>query len=252
MMAEKSFELDLTPQEIPKLLEILSLVPLSLSHDLLGPISTARLGMELVSEAIDTIAANEPPAHIIAPLHKARKWCDRVGEELTRFTAIYDLHFNYFREAMRHTMLTARPTAIIEAIRAAQHQPNLQIEPGTNERLQLLFPTGVLGTIFWELATNVEKHSPGPSLASWKVENNRFYAEIHDSGPALITTTNGFVDLETFMRFASVTKEPPHGLHILNKIILRSGGMLLFGRSSKLHGNCVRFSLPVLRYSESQ
>jgi K+-sensing histidine kinase KdpD len=115
---------------------------------------------------------------------------------------------------------------------------DVEISETSDRSLEIVYPEHVFQAILEELIKNAKKHNDAKTqtLVSWKMEEDAFDCEVHDSGKGFAA---GYA-------FHDQKESSGQGLRILNRLLYFSNGLLLPGRSQVLGGAVVRFRFPVL------
>ena len=116
--------------------------------------------------------------------------------------------------------------------------------------LRFIFPSNLLYGILAELVENARASAPGRRavLVQWSSRGDRFECEVHDDGPGIDRRLGArFAPLDGLgLPYDAVERGEARGLSIIERVLIKSGGGLLFSNSPSLGGTLVRFDFPVI------
>jgi signal transduction histidine kinase len=231
---------------------LLSLFRMSLSvteleqHDLLGFVrNTANTGcllQLLIKRATDEADGNISLQKLDDIAHKLQDIADATFESIRTLFAPY-------HEFELGELFISRPQYIIDNIKKMRAYPEVIVSEDTPVSLELIFPGNILFGILSELISNAGRLSQnnGKVLIQWGTKSKKFQCEVHDNGPGIIPIAKGkFVPLDAI----PLTQRKGGGLGIIDRIINRANGLLLFSNSKMLGGSLVYFEFPVIGFNK--
>jgi hypothetical protein len=190
-------------------------------------------------------------ANIAAALELIKMERDKDGlrmslaiDELHKISAIIDGFVVAFDPEDSENALITKPSEVIASI-----SPTIVVDSEADQSLELFFPKHIFQNLISELIHNATKHNDAKVeiYVTWRLDSQRFICEVHDSG-VLIDQDNRSAPLPVHLLRNKKLQDDKSGLFVLDYMVSGSKGLLLFGRSERLGGNCIHIELPVRRF----
>jgi signal transduction histidine kinase len=140
----------------------------------------------------------------------------------------------------------AKPSEVVEVIRSTFLDARITVGGTEPVSFRLIYPAAALFVVVHELVSNALRHSGNVEcLVSWQMRNRRFACSVEDSGGGISARlTDSYVPLDAL----EIAPDRLGGLDLTWRVMRASGGLLLFRRSSVLHGSEALIEFPVLGY----
>jgi signal transduction histidine kinase len=244
-------QLKLTKEQLVSLFEIEVNLNAILSHDLNSPMQTLRnAGYLLSGLSLPEINKRKIESYEVDGIKKVldelKTYIKMIIAESARASQAIQI-LRAYRPKSQTQLLVSKPYQIIQTIQDTYPEISIQIDKHSWRSLEVVYPENILIGLLQEFVYNAIKNIDKAAIfLSWKIEGSRIQFEIHDNGKGMIKDLGrAFIPLSN-ERSAETRQD--RGLDIANKIISRSGGVLLFKRSSILGGTLVYFELPIYGY----
>jgi len=247
-------DLKLSKSQLVRLLEIDTELLSIFSHDVLRGVSTIRNWIFIIKmrlEKINNQMANPSQGNIQNTLDEFKEELNRMDESCVITVNNIDI-LNRFHADDLVQILVSKPINIVEEIIHSYPHVHIEISKQSLKSLEIIYPENILGGVLHEVIRNAVRYgdSSAEILLEWGITGSSFHCKIHDSGKGISSSLG-----TSFLPFSDISaalsdRRNDSGLAIINRIILRSGGSLLFKRSRILGGTLVFFELPIYGYYE--
>jgi signal transduction histidine kinase len=243
-------ELKLSKGQLVDLFRISSSIYSLALHDLANHGATIRLSLETVSTIFASLIEGNKSKKRVIPDDKLSKIEERLESALssskTLSKSMYEF-FSPYKPLNFEEQFISSPFGIVQTIKGMRSRPEITVGKKSLKSLEIVFPENILFGILSELVENAAKRgrASGKVMISWRMQGNKFQCEVHDDGPGLPVAGNEFLPLDVITVGDKNRLSEGSGLHIINRILRMSKGLLLFSNSKTLGGALVFFEVPV-------
>lgn len=164
----------------------------------------------------------------------------RATRALNNTVLLFERHTN----SSGVNMPTTNVYQIVSAIGTRHKDMKIATSRNSWRTLEIIFPRNLMTAILIELIENIKK-VVGPHqeiFISWAIRGSQFICDVHDNGPGIVA------DLGRRPMILTGVSPAGAGLNLIQKILRRINGFLLFARSHRLGGTMTRIIIPSRRY----
>lgn len=246
----KLVDLNISQENLFNLSELQEEVSSIARHDIGNSISAIRAELQLLEIQLEISSGKISSDNSKTNL----EYVDSIIKQMKKQSeqAISKLNILFPSSPDKLQLLISKPLSIFDEVCSIWQDAKIILDKKTNRTLEIVYPERVLGAVINELITNSVKHNPQSNCeitVSWRIHDARFKCEIHDNGIGIIPgLTKTALTAGNILESIRYEHDQPNGLSIINRIVRKSGGSLLYSKSQRLGGTLAYFNFPIFAY----